>query len=663
MRAPPRALGAPGALGALGALRALRTFGALGALSALSALGLTACDDDIVAPERGSLAVTIAGLPTGQAAAVAVTGPGGFSRALTATTTLDDLLPGNYGITATNVEHTTEGRWVPTPADQSIVIPAGAGTTNATVTYSLATARLAVNITGLPAGVNASVTVSGPAGYNNVLTSSTAINLLTPGAYTISAANVVSGAVTYTPTPPTQTIQLPASTTQVAANVVYSVGTGSLTVTVNGLGAGVNGAVQVTGPGGYNQQVTATQTLGPLAPGTYTITASTVASSLTTHTPAPATQPATVTPGATATATVTYTASALLLGAQQQWVGAALGDVVYLASPPNDSRIFVVDQAGRIFVIKNGAALTTPFLDIRSIVSYGGEQGLLSVAFDPAYATNGRFYVYYNDLSGDIAVARYTATPTSDVANAGSRTTVISIPHPVQGNHNGGLALFGPDGMLYLGTGDGGSAGDPPNNAQNIDVLLGKLLRIDVTNLPYTIPAGNPYAGATAGRDEIWARGLRNPWRYAFDPPGGTLYIADVGQGAWEEVNALLSTTAGVNYGWRIMEGNNCYPPGSMCNGVGLTTPVLEYSHANNNCSVTGGFVYRGTAIPELAGHYLYADFCVGILRSFRLSGGQALEQRTWFGGVGMIKSFGLDAAGEIYILSNNGSVYRIVKQ
>ena len=645
---------------AVRALGALRTFCALGALSALS---LTACDDDIVAPERGSLAVTVAGLPTGQAASVTVTGPGGFSRALTATTTLDDLLPGNYGIAATNVEHPTEGQWVPTPADQSIVIPAGAGTTNATVTYALATARLAVNITGLPAGVNANVTVSGP-GYNNVLTSSTAINLLTPGAYTISAAPVVSGGVTYTPTPPTQTIQLPASTTQVAANVVYSVGTGSLTVTVNGLGAGVNGAVQVTGPGGYNQQVTATQTLGPLAPGTYTITASTVASNLTTHTPAPTTQNVTVTAGATATGTVTYTASALVLGAQQQWVGAALGDVVYLASPPNDSRIFVVDQEGRIFVIKNGAALTTPFLDIRSIVSYGGEQGLLSVAFDPAYATNGRFYVYYNDLAGDIAVARYAATPTANVANAGSRTTVISIPHPVQGNHNGGLALFGPDGMLYLGTGDGGSGGDPPNNAQNIDVLLGKLLRIDVTNLPYTIPAGNPYAGATQGRDEIWARGLRNPWRYAFDPPAGTVYVADVGQDNWEEVSAVAAATAGVNYGWRIMEGSHCYNA-ATCNAAGLTLPVLEYAtHVNGTCSVTGGFVYRGAAIPELTGHYLYADYCAGILRSFRLSGGQAVDQRTWsIGAVGNIKSFGLDAAGEIYILVNNGRVYRIVKQ
>jgi glucose/arabinose dehydrogenase len=283
------------------------------------------------------------------------------------------------------------------------------------------------------------------------------------------------------------------------------------------------------------------------------------------------------------------------------------------------------------------------------------------MAFDPQFATNGRFYVYYTDVVGDIAVARYTAS--GDVATAGSRTSVINIPHPTHSNHNGGLAMFGPDGMLYLGTGDGGSGGDPPNNAQNIDVLLGKLLRIDVTNLPYTIPAGNPYAGATAGRDEIWALGLRNPWRYAFDPPAGTLYIADVGQGSWEEVNAVAAATAGLNYGWRIMEGNHCYNA-TLCNGGGLTIPVHEYSHASGNCSITGGFVYRGAAIPELVGHYLYADYCVGVLRSFRLSGNQAVDHRTWsIGNVGNVKSFGVDSTGEIYILSANGGVYRVVRQ
>jgi glucose/arabinose dehydrogenase len=605
--------------------------------------------------------VTIVGHPAAHPAAVTVTGPGGFSRVLTATTTIGDLLPGNYTIVAPAMEHPPDGRWVATPDNQSVVIPAGAGTTAATVTYALVTARLSVNITGLPNGVNASVTVTGPGGYTNVLTSSTAINLLTPGAYTITAADVVSGGVTYRPAPTTQTVQLPASTTQVAASVVYAVGTGSLTINITGLAAGVNGSVLVSGPSGYSQQLTASQTLTPVPPGSYTVTASPVASNLTTHTPTPSTQNVTVTAGATATGTVTYAGSPLVLGAQQQWAGSTLGDVVYLTSPPGDARIFVVDQAGRISVVKNGAPLTTPFLNIASTVLYGGEQGLLSVAFDPQFATNGRFYIYYNDLNGDIAVDRYTAT--GDVANTASRTNVITIPHPTNSNHNGGLAMFGPDGMLYLGTGDGGAGSDPPNNAQNLNLLLGKLLRIDVTNLPYTIPAGNPYAGATTGRDEIWAHGLRNPWRYAFDPPTGTLYIADVGQGSREEVNAMPATTAGVNYGWRFMEGTLCHIPAN-CNPVGLTLPVFEYGHADGNCSITGGFVYRGAAIPELVGHYLYADYCVGVLRSFRFSGGQVVDQRTWaIGDVDNIKSFGVDSTGEIYILSSNGRVYRVVKQ
>lgn len=639
------------------ALKALRT---ISAFSAFSALGLLACDDDVVSPVLGALDVTITGVPAGQNAAVMVTGPDGFSEMLTTSGRLDDLDPGTYTIDAATIER-TDGRWSPTPATQNVTVVRATAPATATVIYALVTARLAVSISGLPNGVDGSVTVSGPGGYTNVLTSSTAIELLTPGEYTITAAEVVSGGLTYAPAPATQTVQLPASTTQVTVNVIYSVGTGSLTVDIDGLDAGVNGSVLVSGPSGYSQQLSASQTLTPVPPGTYTITASPVASNLTTHTPTPLTQTVTVTAGATATGTVTYAGAPLVLGVQEMWPGANLGDVVYLTSPPGDARIFVVDQAGRIFVIKNDTPLSTPFLDIVSLVAYGGEQGLLSLAFDPQFATNGRFYVYYTDLNGNIAVARYTAA--GDVANAGSRTPVITIPHPTHSNHNGGLAMFGPDGMLYLGTGDGGGGGDPPNNAQNRDVLLGKLLRIDVTSLPYTIPAGNPYAGATEGRDEIWARGLRNPWRFAFDPPAGTLYIADVGQDVWEEVNAVLATTAGLNYGWRIMEGNHCYPA-PPCNGAGLTVPVLAYSHADGNCSVTGGFVYRGTAIPELVGHYLYADFCAGILRSFRLSAGQAVDHRTWaIGDVNRIKSFGLDASGETYILSDNGNVYRVVKQ
>jgi glucose/arabinose dehydrogenase len=544
----------------------------------------------------------------------------------------------------------------------SHTVAAGPGVTAASVTYALVTARLAVNITGLPNGVNANVTVTGPGGYSNVLTSSTPLNLLTPGAYTIAAADVTSGGTTYHPDPTTQTINLPASTTQVAANVAYAAvapAAGSLTVTISGLPTDLDAAVTVTGPGGFNQQVTSTRTLASLPPGTYTITASAVPGNLATHNPSPATQNVTVTSGATASGTVTYTASALTLSVQQVMEG--LTNPVYLTSPANDSRLFIVEQPGRIRVFKNGALLATPFLDITSIVRFGGEEGLLSVAFDPSYATNGRFYVYYTDSNGDIAVARYTATPTADVADVGSRTSVINIPHPVNGNHNGGLAMFGPDGMLYLGTGDGGSGGDPPNNAQNIDVLLGKLLRLNVTSLPYTIPAGNPFVGV-AGADEIWALGLRNPWRYAFDATAGQLFVADVGQGSWEEVNVVPAIAAGRNYGWRIMEGTHCFNPSIGCNPGGLTLPIHEYDHSQG-CSITGGFVYRGAAIPELRGHYLYSDYCTGFLRSFRVSGGSAVDHRNWsIGSIGNILSFGVDAAGEVYMLSANGRVYRIVR-
>jgi glucose/arabinose dehydrogenase len=347
-----------------------------------------------------------------------------------------------------------------------------------------------------------------------------------------------------------------------------------------------------------------------------------------------------------------------------QQVVEGLSSPVYLTAPKDDARLFVVEQPGRIRVVKNGALLATPFLDITSRVVTGGERGLLSMVFDPAYATNGRFYVYYTGAQGDIFVDRFTVSTNPDVANTTS-DRVITIQHRSNTNHNGGLLLFGPDGMLYLGTGDGGGAGDAPNNAQNTEVLLGKLLRLNVATLPYTIPPGNPFANQ-AGADEIWAYGLRNPWRYAFDvAAAGTpkLYIADVGQGAREEVDVVDASAVGRNYGWRMMEGTQCYNPSSGCNQSGLTLPVIEYDHGQG-CSITGGFVYRGAAIPEIQGHYFYSDYCSGWLRSFRLTGGAATDQRDWpIGNIGSVTSFGLDSAGELYVLSSNGRVYRLVKQ
>ena len=438
---------------------------------------------------------------------------------------------------------------------------------------------------------------------------------------------------------------------------------GSLEVIIAGLPSGQPAGVTVTGPGNTSQALTATATLNDLAAGSYDVRADNVTTGDAVYVPTPATQRIAVTGGKAATATVTYTSSTFTLSAQQIVEG--LANPVYLTAPKNDPRLFIVEQPGRIRIVKDGALLATPFLDITARVVSGGERGLLSLAFDPAYATNGRFYVYYTGALGDIFVDRFTVSGNPDVANTAS-DPVFTIQHRENSNHNGGLLLFGPDGMLYAGTGDGGGAGDVPNNAQNIDVLLGKILRLNVATLPYTIPAGNPFSGQP-GADEIWAYGLRNPWRFAFDAPSDgpppQLYIADVGQSAREEVDVADASAAGRNYGWHTMEGTQCYNPSTGCNQAGLTLPVLDYDHSQG-CSITGGFVYRGAAIPEIQGLYFYSDYCSGFLRSFRLSGGAAVDQRDWsFTNIGNVTSFGLDAAGELYMLSSSGRVYRVVKQ
>ena len=347
-------------------------------------------------------------------------------------------------------------------------------------------------------------------------------------------------------------------------------------------------------------------------------------------------------------------------------VASGLTKPVYLTAPAGDARLFVVEQPGRIRIVKNGQLLPSPFLDITSRVSYGDERGLLSMAFDPQYATNGFFYVYYTSApNGDIVVERYGGTVGADVAGT-TPTLVIAIPHPGAANHNGGLVTFGPDGMLYMGTGDGGGGGDPSGNAQNQNVLLGKLLRLDVHTLPYTIPTTNPFRGQAGKRGEIWAYGLRNPWRFAFDRSANpaTLYVADVGQNLYEEVNAVAAATPGVNYGWNVMEGLHCYPSGDSCGKTGLTLPVLEYPHASGACSITGGFAYRGTAIPEIAGQYFYSDYCTGFLASVSGGIGGGVTMRAWsVPAVGNVLSFGEDAAGELYLLSGAGTVNRIVRR
>jgi len=345
-------------------------------------------------------------------------------------------------------------------------------------------------------------------------------------------------------------------------------------------------------------------------------------------------------------------------------VTSGLSSPVYLTAPTGDTaRLFVVEQGGQIRIVQHGQLLPSAFLDIHSRLVSGGEQGLLSVAFHPNYGANGFFYVNYTDLNGDTRVERYTVSAAdSNLADTTTHKLILFVPQPYT-NHNGGLVMFGPDGMLYIGMGDGGSGGDPENRAQHPDSLLGKLLRIDVDHGdPYAIPPNNPLA-TSGGAPEIWALGLRNPWRFAFDRSAGLLYIGDVGQGAWEEVDVEPASQGGLNYGWRLMEGAHCYNP-TNCSSAGLVLPAVEYDHSNGQCAVIGGFVYRGARFPALAGQYFYADLCAGWVRSFTYAGGAVTGQTSWTlePSPGSPLSFGEDSRGELYVLSSGGTVYRIAQ-
>jgi uncharacterized protein (TIGR03437 family) len=321
-------------------------------------------------------------------------------------------------------------------------------------------------------------------------------------------------------------------------------------------------------------------------------------------------------------------------------------------------RLFLVEQAGLIRILRNGSLLSQPFLDIRNRTKIDSERGLLGLAFPPGFAQKQRFYVNYTDLNGDTVVAMYRVSANPDLADAASETILLPIRQPFP-NHNGGQVRFGPDGYLYIGMGDGGGAGDPNGNGQNPASLLGKLLRIDVESEPgrYRVPPDNPFVNTSGARPEIWAVGLRNPWRFSFDRANSDLYIADVGQDTWEEVDyAPASSRGGENYGWNAMEGLVCYRSG--CNMSGLSLPVAVYSHNGGDCSVTGGFVYRGLLSPGLRGAYLYGDYCTGRIRTLRREGQQ------WIGGValrvsGQLTTFGEDEAGEIYVAAS-GNILRI---
>ncbi len=335
----------------------------------------------------------------------------------------------------------------------------------------------------------------------------------------------------------------------------------------------------------------------------------------------------------------------------------------YLTAPPGDAeRLFVVQQGGRIRVVRNGALLPADFLDLTSLVLSGGERGLLSMAFAPDYATSGRFYVYYTARSpeGQLRIEEFRRSANPDLADPGSRRTVLAIDHP-RGNHNGGQLQFGPDGFLYIGTGDGGGAGDPDLAGQRLDTLLGKILRINPAGAPYTIPADNPFVGVPGARGEIWSYGLRNPWRFSFDRQTGDLVIGDVGQGSWEEIDFVPTGAGrgrGTNFGWSCFEGRavfrTCTPP--LTNH---TPPVWQYSHSRG-CSITGGYVVRDPALAPLVGRYVYGDACTAPLWSIVLGIPDGQDDRQTGLSVPSLYSFGEDACGRVYALSGAGPVYRL---
>lgn len=347
-----------------------------------------------------------------------------------------------------------------------------------------------------------------------------------------------------------------------------------------------------------------------------------------------------------------------------QPISSSLNSPVFLTAPRGDAnRLFVVEQGGTIRILDRttGSQLST-FLTLTDIIR-GGERGLLGLAFDPNYNANGRFYVFYTDPSGSITISRFLASASdANVADSTSEVVLITIPHPNFANHNGGMLAFGPDGCLYAGVGDGGSSGDPNNHGQSLGSGLGKILRIDPTTPGAACTGGGVNPFVLSGNQLVWSYGLRNPWRFAFD--GDNLYIADVGQAAREEINVSTGPNAGrgLNYGWRLMEGSACFNPTTNCNSGGLTLPILEYAHENGACSVTGGFVYRGSAAPAIQGTYFYADFCAGFVRSFRFNNGSAIERTEWpLLASSSVTSFGQDGVNELYILTQSGTVSRIV--
>jgi glucose/arabinose dehydrogenase len=372
--------------------------------------------------------------------------------------------------------------------------------------------------------------------------------------------------------------------------------------------------------------------------------------------------------------------SAAAQNLKSTFIAGGFTKALYVTSEPTDSsRLYVVQQGGIIKLIKNGVTQATPFINLTSIVFSGGnEQGLLGLAFHPNYASNGKFYVDYVDLNQQEVIREYHVSANPDVADPASFTTIFGPQIDPQSNHNGGNLQFGPDGYLYYGLGDGGNANDTgaghdaaTGNAQSLNTYMGKMLRIDVDNPPTYVPASNPFAASAFPL--IWAYGLRNPWRWSFDRLTGDMYIADVGQGAWEEIDFQSGhSTGGENYGWRCMEGAHCTGfSGCTCN-VNVVLPIYEYAHTGGACSITGGYVYRGAGYPDLQGTYFFGDYCNGRMYTFKYVGGVVTNftdrtaQLVPGGGHNIQNpdSFGQDADGELYIVDQNGGeIYKIGEQ
>jgi glucose/arabinose dehydrogenase len=335
---------------------------------------------------------------------------------------------------------------------------------------------------------------------------------------------------------------------------------------------------------------------------------------------------------------------------------------VYITHAGDGSgRLFVVEKRGTIAILRDGVPAADPFLDITSLVdSDASERGLLGLAFHPDYANNGRFFVYYTAENGDNTVARYQVSGDADRADPATGVVLLAI-EDFAANHNGGMIAFGPDGYLYVGTGDGGGGGDPQGNGQNREALLGKMLRLDVDGgEPYAIPADNPWASGGDGRPEVWAYGLRNPWRFSFDRETGDLYIGDVGQNAYEEVNVQRAgSRGGENYGWNEMEGAHCFRSGN-CDPASFVQPIAEYGR-DGGCTVVSGYVYRGAAFPSLQGTYYFADYCSGKIWSLHENGGTWDMQQVLESGLS-ISSFGEDQAGELYLVDLQGGVYQVIE-